>query len=442
MTAQALTRRRTLALAWPIVLAQAATAMTGVVDTAVMGRFGTAADLASVGIASVTFSFLYWAFGFLRMSTTGLTAQAEGAGDLAGSRAILVRALGLGGSLGLLILLTFPLTRQVALTAFDASPAVETLAETYFDARIWGAPAALMGYAVTGWLLGRGQTRLLLAFQLVLNGLNAALDAAFVAWFDWGPAGIGSGTALAEWSALAFGLLVVRRGLRQTGPVFDRAGLIALFSANRDIMIRTLALLFCFAWFANAGAQVGTAALAGNQVLLQFVAVSAFVLDSFAFVAEKEAGEAFGRREPARPRRAARITSELAASASVLFTLAFLFGGQGIIQTWVSDPDARGAALAFLPYCAAVPVLGVAAWQLDGLFLGTTQGRALRNAALISTTLYVASDLVLRPALGNHGVWIAFLGMYLFRAGALAAHWPRLMASAAGAPSPPRPQPS
>ncbi len=416
--------------------------MTGVVDTAVMGRFGTAPDLAAVGIASVTFSFLYWAFGFLRMSTTALTAQAEGAGQADESRATLVRALGLAGGLGLLILVTFPLTRQVALAGFSATATVESLAATYFDARIWGAPAALMGYAVTGWLLGRGHTRLLLAFQVVLNGLNAALDTVFVALLDWGPAGIGAGTALAEWSALAFGLLVVRRNLLRTAPLLDRDKLVALFAANRDIMIRTLALLFCFAWFANAGAQVGTVALAGNQILLQFVAVSAFVLDSFAFVAEKEAGEAFGRRDPARVRRAARITSELAATASIGFALLFLFGGPGVIRTWVSDPQARDAALAFLPYCAGVPVLGVAAWQLDGLFLGTTQGRALRNAAVISTTLYVGSDLLLRPALGNQGVWLAFLGMYLFRAGALLLYWPRLMASVADDRFPPLPRPS
>jgi len=430
---ETLTRAKTLALAWPIVLAQAATAMTGVVDTAVMGRFGMAEDLAAVGVAAVSFSFVYWAFGFLRMSTTGLTAQAEGGGDRAESRATLVRALILGGGLGLAILALYPLIRAGALAAFDASAPVERLAGDYFAARIWGAPAALMGYAITGWLIGTGRTRALLAFQLFLNGVNAGLDAWFVAGLGLGPAGIGAGTALAEWAALGFGLVLVRDGFRPRARLLEPARLAALLGANRDIMVRTLALLLAFAWFTNAGAKVGTTALAGNEVLLQFIAVSAFVLDAFAFVAEKEAGEAYGARDRARFLRAVRITSELAAVSGVAIALLYRFGGGWVIEAMIADPAAREAALAYLPWCASVPLIGWMAYQLDGVFLGTTQGRALRNAGVMATLAYIACDLVLRPQFGNAGVWAAFLSMFIWRAVFLGAYLPRLVSQLDGA---------
>lgn len=430
-----LTRRKVFALAWPVVLAQAATATTGVVDTAVMGRFGAKEDLAAVAIAAVAYSFIYWGFGFLRMSTTGLAAQARGRGDMAETRAILVRALLLGGALGLSLLLLSPALKIGAFAVFEGTEEVETLAKGYFDARIWGAPAYLMGIAITGWLLGTGRTGQMLAFQIIMNGVNVVLDIWFVAGLGWGPTGIGAGTAIAEWVALIAGLAFVARSLRAPARLFDRERLAALFTANRDIMIRTLALLFCFAWFVRAGTLIGTAETAGNEVLLQFITVAAFVLDGFAFVAEKEAGEAYGAANTARLKRAIRLTSEFAFSFGALFSALFLFGGGAVIESFIRDPEARGAALQFLPYCAAAPLLGVAAWQLDGIFLGTTQGAALRNAGIAVAIGYVALDIALRP-LGNHGVWIAFLTMYVMRAAGLGLYVPRLFESLRQPPQP------
>ncbi len=427
--AHQLTHRRALSLAWPVVLAQAATALTGVVDTAVMGRVGGKVDLAAVGVAAVTFSFVYWGFGFLRMSTTGLVAQSMGADDPRQARAHLVRALLIGAAVGLLIVLAARPLEWVALASFDAAADVEQRTGEYFRARVWGAPAALMGYAVTGWLLGSGRTRQLLAFQVVLNVVNAGLDIWLAGVARWGPAGIGTGTAIAEWVALGFGLVVVRGALSDFAPLMDRAKLRALLSANRDILVRTLALLLSFAWFVNSGAAQGTAALAGNEVLLQFIAVAAFVLDAFAFVAEKEIGEAVGAGVRARFDRAMRVTSELALGFGVVISVIFFAAGRPIIEAAVLDPEARAAALRYLPYCAAVPTLGVAAWQLDGAFLGATRGRALRNAAVLATVAYIGADMLLAPRFGNTGVWIAMLWMYVARALALGLHWPALSRS-------------
>ena len=428
-----LTRPAVLRLAVPVILAQAASATTGLVDTLVMGLHGDATELAAVAVASVVFGFLYWGFGFLRMSTTGLAAQAIGAGNRAEARAVALRALGLGALIGLVALAASPLLRGLAFLPFAASASVEGLAGDYFAARIWGAPANLAGLAVGGYLLGTGRTAAMLGFQVVLNGVNAGLDVWFVAGLGMGPAGIGAGTALAEWVALGVGLFLVRDAFRAPARLFDRARLAALFAANRDITIRTLALLFCFAWFVRSGTLISTPVTAANEVLLQFVTVTALVLDGFAFVTEKETGEAWGARDRARLVRAVRLTSEFAIGSALLLSCAWLFGGAWLLERFVTDVEVRDVALAYLPWAAAAPALGVAAWQLDGLFLGTVQGRALRNAGVAAAALYVACDLALRSA-GNDGVWAALLAMYALRALALGAHVPGLLAGVPAAP--------
>lgn len=441
MSEALLSRSKVMRLAVPVMLAQAAIAATGVVDTAVMGLYGDKSDLAAVAVASVAFSFIYWGFGFLRMSTTGLVAQAVGRNDFGEARATLQRGLLLGAAFGVCIFVLSPILRGVVFQPFGAEADVVALADGYFAARVWGAPALLTQYAITGWLLGTGRTGALLAMQVVMNGVNIVLDVWFVAGLGWGPAGIGAGTAIAEWIALIFGFALIWRSLKREHALFDRTALMALLNANRDILIRTLALLFAFAWFVRSGAQLGTAQLAGNEVLLQFITVAAFVLDGFAFVAEKEVGEAYGARNRARLARAMRITTELAVAFGIVISLAYWFGGTLLIERFISDLEARTAALNYLPYCAAVPIIGVAAFQLDGFFLGATQGRAMRNAAILVTLAYVALDLMLRPAFGNTGVWLAFLGMYVLRAGALGWYLPSLMRATADPHQPP-PRPS
>lgn len=425
MSTPILSRRRVLSLAWPIVLSQSATALPGLVDTAVMGRTGSATDLAAVAVAAVLFQFVYWAFGFLRMSTTGLTAQARGRGDEREVQAQLLRGASVALGLGLLILVLSPWFKAAALQVFDTSAGVRTEALRYVDARIVAAPAALLGFVINGWLLGVGRTRALLVFQLVLNLSNAALDVGFVALLGWGAAGVGAGTAVAEVLSVGVGLWLVRRDLGWRPGLWSADAARQLLAANRDILVRTLALLSAFAWFVNAGTRQGDAEAAGNQVLLQFIAVSAFVLDAFAFLAEKETGEAVGAADAVRLRLAIRRTSELALASAVLFAAGFWTLGPVAIRVFVVDPAARSVALAHLPFCALVPLVGVFAWQLDGIFLGATRGGTLRNAAVVSTALYIGLDLLLRDH-GNRGVWMAFVALYGLRALALAPGLPGL----------------
>lgn len=433
-----LTRRAVWAQAWPIMVGQASIPLVGVVDVAVIGRTGDAAALAGVALGATVINFIYWSFGFLRMGMTGLTAQANGAGDAQESEAMLLRGLVLGLGIGMMLLaLQVPLG-HVAFALLAGGPEVTGEAHSFVSARFLSAPAALGTYAIVGWLLGLGRTRAALALQVVMNVANIALDVTFVQGFGMGARGVGLGTAGAEWIALGTGVLICGRVAGASMPalwrrapraaLFARDAMARLFAVNRDLMIRTVALLFLFAWLANAGARLGADALAANQVLLQFVNVAAFVLDAFAFTAEARVGSALGAGSREGFRRAVRLAGEFSLGGAALLAGAFLVGGSTAIDLLVTDPGVRAEAHRFLPFAALIPLIGMPSWLLDGIFIGSTQGRALRNAALLSTALYLALDLGLRPW-GNLGVWIAFSASYLLRAAALGAHFPGLLRS-------------
>ncbi|HEY4529284.1 MAG TPA: MATE family efflux transporter [Luteimonas sp.] len=416
--------------AWPIILANAAVPTLGLVDTAVIGHYGNATELGALALGALLFNFVYWSFGFLRMGTTGFVAQARGAGDEAEVRAAFLRALLLAGAIGLALWLLHWPVGLVYFGVMDGSAAVESLAGEYFRARIWGAPAALALFAVSGLLVGLGRSRELLLVQLLLNGLNAGLDVWFAGVLGMGARGIGLGTAVAEWATCAVALVVALRVLRargggarlfEWGRVTDLARIRPALAANGDILVRTLCLLFAFGWFANAGARFGDVTLAANHILLQLVSFSAFFLDGFAFVAEAHVGAAWGARSRAAFRRSVRLTSELAAATGLLLALAMLLAGGVAVDALTSLPDVRTSALLHLPWAASYVLLSVAAFQLDGVFIGATRTRDMRNAALLSAAAFL---LVAWPATalrGNHGLWAAFVLYVVARAAAL---WP------------------
>lgn len=429
-----LTRRVIFAQAWPIILGQALVPLVGVVDTTVIGRTGNAATLAGVALGVTTVNLIFWTFGFLRMGVTGLTAQTLGAGGGEELRALLLRALLLGLGLGIALLALSPAIVPLALSLMQVPASAAEAAHGFTTARFAGAPAALGFYVINGWLLGLGRTRLALACQVAFNGVNIALDVLLVAGFGLGAWGAGIGTSIAEWVALASGLWAARQVL---GPGWWRIGRRATFapgafrrllSVNADIMIRTVALLLLFTWFARAGARLGAVPLAANHVLMQFVSVSAFVLDGFAFTAEARVGAAIGAGSRAALLRAARLTGEFSLAGGLAFAAVIAAAGPWLIALVTHDPAVQRQALAMLPYCALVPLLGMPSWLLDGIFIGATRGRILRNAALVSLALYLATDTMLR-GWGDIGVWIALLASYLYRAAALGVALPRLVRS-------------
>ena len=430
MAAALLTRRSIFAQAWPIMLGQTTVPLVGLVDTAIIGRTGDAAALAGVALGTTVINLVFWTFGFLRMGMTGMTAQAEGAGDASEVEAMLLRGVVAGALLGAILVALQLVLIPLALDTLAGGGAMDDAARGYVSARFFGAPASLSIFAINGWLLGLGRTRAALGLQIVMNLLNIGFDLLFVWHFHMGARGVGLGTASAEWISLAVGLIIVGRGIdwrRIFSPtLFGDGALKRLFAVNADIMVRTIALLLLFVWFTNAGARLGATALAANHVLMQFVSVSAFVLDGFAFTAESRVGQAIGARSRAAVTRAIRLTGEFSVLAGVGFALLFFAAGAPLIAFFASNQGVRAQAMALLPFAAIIPAIGVPAWLLDGIFIGATRGKALRNAAIIATSLYIATDLALRP-FGAGGIWWALMMSYAYRALALGAHLPGLL---------------
>jgi len=437
MPAHELSRRAVLARAIPIMGANVAAPLVGLVDLAVIGNTGDTASIAAVALGTLIFNAFYWSLGFLRMGATALAAQAAGRGDSGEVRAVLFRALLTGAALGfVMVLAQYPL-REGAFALFSAGPDIAAEGRAYVDARIWGAPAALAGFAVYGWLIAMGLTGRALVLQIALNLANAGLSIAFVYGLDWGVAGVGAASALAQWLHLALAALILAGALKsrapgRSAPLLDRAALLRLFSVNRDIFLRTLSLLAGFYWFNEASLREGAEMLAGNAILLQFISISAFFLDSFAHVAEAETGRAAGARDWRTLKRAFRLTSEQSLAFAVLLTLSFLVFGEAFVHAMTSDAPTRVAALDYLVFCALVPLVGMPSWQLDGLMIGATRGALMRNAMLASLLIYLALDLTLRPAMGGAGLWLAFLGYYAARAGTLAIGLPGLKRAMTG----------
>jgi MATE family multidrug resistance protein len=427
-----LTHRTILAIAVPIMISNVSTPLLGVVDTAVMGRIPDPVYIGAVALGALIFNFVFWGFGFLRMGTTGLTAQALGAGDASEIRASLGRAVLIGCAVGAaLIALQWPI-RELAFALLDAGPRVDALARTYYDMRIWAAPATLINYALLGWFIGLGRAGMALALQLVLNLTNIALCLLLVLGLGMGVKGVALGTLLAEIIASVIGLGIALKYLYRIGGRWDFGRLLAAdrmrrtLAINRDIMIRSAALITVFAWFMTQGARQGEGILAANAVLMQFIAVSAYFLDGLAFAAEALVGRAVGAESRAGFVRAARMTTLWAAGIAAGISLALVLLGSMTIDILTVDPTVRMLARAYLPWAALGPLAGVWCFQLDGIFIGTTRTVEMRNAMIASLAIFFAAWWAL-AAYGNHGLWASLYVHYAARTGTLLYFFPRLV---------------
>ena len=429
-----LTHRAVLKIAVPVMIANVSTPLIGVVDTGVVGQIPDPAYIGAVAVGSLVFTLVFWAFGFLRMGTTGLAAQALGRGDTDELASVLGRALVIAVAAGgALVLLQWPI-REIAFGLLDGSDQVEGLAQSYFNIRIWAAPVTLANYALLGWFIGLGRTDIGLILQLVLNLTNMALDALFVLVFGWGVEGVAAGTLLAETIAASVGLVVAVRYVRSRGGHWSLDRLLIPERLKRtivvsgDIMIRTLALIFVFVWFMAEGARQGDVVLAANAVLMHFVSMSAFFLDGLAFAAEALVGQAVGRSHRAGLRAAARLTTLWSGGTAVVASLALATFGALFINILTIDGPSREAARIYLAWAAGAPLVGVWAFQLDGIFIGATRSADMRNAMLTATGIFIVAWWLLTPY-GNHGLWASLYVHYVARIGTLAYYYPRLVRS-------------
>jgi MATE family multidrug resistance protein len=422
-----------LRIAIPITLSNASAPLAATTLIAVIGQSGTPAEIGGVAVAVAIFNMLLWTFSFLRMATTGLTAQAVGAEDgreVAGHllHALLVAAVG-----GLAII---ALQRPIAwatLAFMRVSPAVEASAREFFAIRIWSIPAALVNLALLGWLIGLGRAGLAFQIQLGLNALNMALAIGFVGGLGLGVAGLAWATLIAEVAAAAGGLVVVLREARRRGAVapladaVDRVRLGQSMSMSSDIAIRALAHHLLLAFFTSEGAARGDATLAANAILYNLLTVMIFLLDGFAFAAETLVGQAIGARDRPGFWRAIDLTSRWAAVLAVLVAIVVWVAGDALIALSVKSDGVRAEARSFLIWVAVAPVAGVWAFQLDGIFVGATRSRDMRNTMLASVLAFFAVWLPLGTWLGNHGLWAAYVAFFLARAGLLALRLPGLV---------------
>ncbi|MEM7566246.1 MAG: MATE family efflux transporter [Pseudomonadota bacterium] len=431
------THKAVLAIAVPMTVANLSTPLLGLVDTAVIGRLGSAALIGAVAVGAVFFDFLFGALHFLRIGTVGLTAQALGARDETEQRAVLIRALLLAVAAGLLLIaLKGPLT-WAAFAFIDASAEVTTAAATYIDLRLWSAPVALANLVIVGWFLGLGRATTALVLQVLLNGTNVVLNIAFVLGLGWGVWGLALGTVLAEIVTLMVSLVLAGRMLGwrldvSRARILDAARLKRLMAVNRDIMIRTLALTFAFATFARAGAQAGDVALAANAILMNLFLFTAHFLDGAAGAAEQLGGRSVGARDRAGLRRTLALTNLWGTGTAVVLALVLLLLGPAIVDLLTTAPAVREAAKAFLPWAALTPLTGTLAFQLDGLYIGATWTEAMRDMMLIALALYLALVWLLSAGgvfdLGNTGLWIALHAFLLLRGATLLWLYPRMEA--------------
>ncbi|MDG1471939.1 MAG: MATE family efflux transporter [Ascidiaceihabitans sp.] len=434
-TPQPLTHRRVLKIALPIVLSNATVPILGAVDVGVVGQLGEAAPIGAVAMGAIILTTVYWIFGFLRMGTVGLVGQAAGAGDTAEVSTILTRALIIGGVAGVALIVLQPLIFMAAFALSPASDEVEALARTYLAIRIWTAPAAIAIYALTGWLVAMERTTGVFWVQLVMNGANILLDLWFVLGLGWGVEGVAIATVIAELLGAALALYLCRDAFkhpewRNWVRVFDRAKLIRMALLNTDILIRSALLMTIFSSFVFLGAGFGDVTLAANEVLVQFMYITAYAMDGFAFSAETLIARAMGRSDRARVRRSAILTSGWGLVICVTTALGFAIFGPWIIDVMTKSPEVQAEARLYLPWMVAAPLVGWAAWMLDGIFIGATQGRDMRNMMIVSFVIYWAAVWALLPMFGNHGLWMAILISFIARGITLGLRYPALEAAA------------
>lgn len=423
---------RVLMLAVPAMLANFSAVLPSLVDTALIGHSGEAAALGGVSIGASLAGFVLWAFAFLRLGTAGFTAQAYGARDVGEIRATLSRALALAWVFGFVLLMIMVPLAIVAIPLFGASDVVADLAARYFHYRLFGAPFELTNYVVFGWLLGLQRVGWALLLQVLLNGLNAALSYVLIFHFRLGVDGAAIATAVAQVVTAVAGLYVVRRLSRQLpepeapSNLVDLDKLFELVTVNFDIFIRTLCVMFIMAYFVGLGARMGDATLAANHVLFAVLATMAQILDGFAQSAETLTGQAVGARNRAALKRAVTSSFIWGLVMAILLAALVYLAGPALVTLFSNDDFVLDAAIPYMPWLVASPLIAVWCYIFDGVFIGATRSREMRNSMMLAALGSIVAQYAFIPFFGNHGLWAALLVFFVLRGATLYCWYPRI----------------
>lgn len=425
----AVTNRSVLAIAVPMTLAYLTTPLLGLTDTAVVGQLGDAALLGGLAAGALVFDVVFTTFNFLRSGTTGLVSQAFGRDDVLEEQAVFWRAVLIAVVAGVFLAALAPLFSTGGQWFMGAEARVNEAMDTYIRIRLLAAPFSLVNYAILGYVLGRGEGRLGLMLQVVLNGLNITLCIVLGLELGWGVAGVAWATVCGEFVAMLVGLAILLKRFRKAplplARIFDMAAVAHMMSLNRDIMIRSFSLLAAFALFTRQGAHFGTTTLAANAVLMNFFLIAGYFLDGFASAAEQLAGRAVGARAESSFRRAVRLTLFWGFGLSGLTSLLLLLFGSNLVAVITTSVDVREVADIYLPWAALTALSGVLAFQMDGVFIGATWSRDMRNMMLLSLLAFVAALFAFAQLYGNHGLWLALHVFLLARGLSMFAILPR-----------------
>jgi MATE family multidrug resistance protein len=406
--------RKILALALPAIVANITTPLLGLVDTAIVGHMGSAVFIAAIALGGGVFSLLYWCFVFLRMGTSGLTAQAHGGGDRSLEALMLYRSLSLATAAGMAIIALWPVAGVPVLRFMGAEGATETLARRYVAVAMWGAPAVLATYALSGWFLGMQDSRSGALISVLVNCVNVAVSPVLVFGLGWSVEGVATGTVVAQWAGLATGVAITARRYRPAFPGWRRVmafgGMGRFFRVNVDIFLRTLCLVAVTMWFTRASAAQGVLTLAVNTLLMQFFLLFSYVMDGFAFAGEALAGLYVGAGDKPGLRRSASALLGWGAVLAAVFAVAYAAGGGWALGMLTSRREVVELAQSYLWWAVAVPLAGFAAFAWDGVYVGATRtGGMLLSVALAMVVFFTLYACLIAP-LGNHALWMAFVG--------------------------------
>ena len=404
-----------------MIIANISTPLLGLVDTAVMGHLDNANFLAAVALAGLIFNFLFWGFGFLRMGTAGLSAQAFGANNTLELNAILIRAIFLALSISFTILLAQQPIAAFSFYLINCDYSIEPLAQQYFHIRIWSAPATLTQYAILGWFLGRQNTTSPLLIVVTTNLCNICLDLLFVMHYGMNTEGVALASVWSEYTGLILGLFLVIRNMPKCSSslswsyLFQADKIKAMLLINSHLFVRTLCLIFTFSFFTVQGAKFGSAILAANAVLMNFQTFMAYALDGFAHAAEALIGRAIGAKNKALFQQSLKTTGLWSLLVALLFTLTFSLAGQNIINVLTHLTEVREPAYEYLPWLVALPLISFSSFLMDGVFIGAGLSRQMRDCILLSLLLVFLPVWYFTQDLANHGLWLALSLFMLMR---------------------------
>lgn len=412
--------RRILAIALPAVVTNIVTPLLSITDVTIAGHMSGASTIAAIAVGANMFNLLYWLFGFLRMGSSGMTAQAYGRGNRKEQAAVLWRSLCLSTTIGAaMILLSQPLCHML-LSAMDVSGDTATMASSYFHILIWGAPAYLGGFAVTGWLLGMQDSRTSMWVSGGMVALNICLSLTFVFALRMGIEGLATGTLAAQWAGFAASIIAAIRihnpAACSPSEVMHADAIGAYFKVNTDIFLRTLCLVAVTLWFTRVGAMQGPMMIAVNALLIQLFTFFSFFMDGFAFAGEALCGRYTGERNGVMFRATVRSLMIISALLAVIFSVAYFLAGSFILRLLTDDISVIRAATDYMPWAVTVPLLGFMAFAADGIFIGATATRRMLVSMAIATAAFFAVYFAAWPSMHNHALWLAF-GIYLLMRG-------------------------